>query len=140
MRQSKLIAAIKGADAANRLPSTTPWSHEGQYMGETGVQIAGHRLLVVPGPFTAGFQSVQLDGAEVAVSSSEAVILLDGSTVTRSSMSGVQISTAEASFQLVNSDHFLNIHCAALHVLPAELDHVRWAAGADVLGGHQSEA
>ena len=123
VRQSKLIAAIKGASASSRLPSTTPWSHEGQYMGETGVQIAGHRLLVVPGPFAAGFQSVQLDGAELAVSS-EAVQLLDGSTVTRSSMSVVEVSTAEASFSLVNSDHFLNIHSAALHVLPAELDHV----------------
>ena len=122
-RQSKLIAAMKGAGGGNRLPSTTSWSHDGLYMSETGVQLAGHRLLVQPGAYETGFQSVQLDGAELAVSS-EAVQLLDGVSVRRASSSVVEVATAEASFELVNSDHFLNIHTALVHAAATHVDHV----------------
>ena len=117
-RQSKLIAAMKahqqvGAGAGNGLPSTSAWNHDGMYMGETGVQLAGHKLLVKPGAYAAGFESVQLDGVELTVSG-EAVRLLDGSSILRSSSSVVEVTSAEVMFTLVNSDHFLNIHSAVL--------------------------
>ena len=129
-RQSKLLAALgdngraDGAGAGNRLPETTTWSHDGLYMGEAGVQLAGHRLLVRSGAYMDGFSAVQLDGAEVVVSA-ESVTLPDGSSILRSSSSVVSIvCSGSASFTLVNSDHFLNIHHAQLHTAPADTDHV----------------
>ena len=128
-RQSKLLSVMKrggssdSGSASNPLPATTTWSHAGLYMGETGVQVAGRRLHVVPGAYVSGFEVVQLDGAEVAVSN-EPTQLSDGSTILRSTSSVVRVDTAEASFSLVNSDHFLNIHAATLHVLAADIDHV----------------
>ena len=126
-RQSKLIAALRAVGSTNTsiypLPSTASWSHAGQYMGSTAAQIAGHRLLVAPGAYAAGFSSVQLDGSEVAVSS-EAVLLSDGSTVRRPSSSVLDVRSPDVAFSLVNSDHFLNIHSATLHVQPAAIDHI----------------
>jgi len=92
-------------------------------MGETGVQIAGHRLLVKPGAYEAGFELVELDGTELPVSS-EAVVLLDGSSVLRSTSSVVEVVTVATSFSLVNSDHFLNIQSARVNVTAAGIDHV----------------
>ena len=122
-RQSKLIKALQ-ATHETELPSTVAWSHRGLYMGETGVQVSGHRLLVQPGAYSTGFVSVMLDGAELPVSSVP-VELLDGSSITRSSSSVVQVSNAQVQFTLVNSDHFLNIHSAMLKVDASTLgDHV----------------
>ena len=128
-RQSKLLSVLKRAgqsgSASNPLPATTTWSHAGLYMGETGVQVAGHRLHVVPGAYVSGFDSVQLDGVEVAVSvSQQAVLLADGSSIHRLSPSVVEVRTADVSFSLVNSDHFLNIHSAALTLATADCEHV----------------
>jgi len=131
-RQYKLLSALKGkrgARAANRLPSTTSWSHDGMYVGETGVQLSGHRLHVVPGAYETGFASVVLDGAELPVSS-EAVVLLDGSSIVRSSSSVVEVNGVEAMFTLVNSDHFLNIESAVL--LAKDLKHVDGLLGQTV--------
>ena len=127
-RQGRLISALQGAAAATgpsrSLPLTTAWSHAGLYMGEAGVQLSGQRLLVQAGAYEAGFAAVQLDGAELAVSA-EAVQLLDGSTVTRPTASVVRVHSAEVSFELRNSDRFLNIHSAELDTLAsARLDHV----------------
>jgi hypothetical protein len=123
-RQSKLIAALKkgGAGAGNRLPTTTSWTHDGLYMGETGVQLAGHKLLIKPGAYVSGFEAMELDGQELAVSS-EPVQLLDGSTILRSSSSIVEITSKDVLFTLVNSDHFLNIHSAVL-VPSSDVEHV----------------
>ena len=125
-RQSKLMAALKrggaGAGAGNRLPSTTSWSHDGLYMGETGVQLAGHKLLIKPGAYESGFEAVELDGQELAVSS-EPVQLLDGSSITRSSSSVVDIASKDVLFTLVNSDHFVNIHSAVL-APSSDVEHV----------------
>ncbi len=112
-RQSKLLSALQGAGAANRLPSTTSWSHDGLYMGDTAVLVSGHRLLLQPGAYVSGFSSVQLDGVEVAVSS-EAVQLADGATITRESSSVLRVHTPAVSFTLVNSDRFVNLHDAVL--------------------------
>ena len=117
-----------GAGAAHRLPSTQTWSHDGMYMGETGVQLAGHRLLVRPGEDVSGFEAVQLDGAELAVSS-EAVLLPDGSTILRSSLSVVKVTTAHASFSLINGDHFVNIHSAQLTLPAADSQHTHGSLG-----------
>ena len=122
-RQSRLIAALKDSGGGNSLPSTTSWSHDGLYMSETGVRVAGHRLLVKPGAYEAGFEQVELDGAELSILT-EAVQLLDGSFILRSSSSVVVVTTNEISFTLVNSDHFLNIHSTTVNVLPANIDHV----------------
>ena len=122
-RQSKLITAILGAGAANILPSTPSWSHDGLYMGDTGVQLSGHRLLVRPGAYASGFDAVELDGVEMAVSA-DAFTLEDGATIFRTSSSVIEVATAEVSFTLVNSDHFLNIHSALLHILQSEVEHV----------------
>ena len=116
-RQSRLISLLTGqkagtAGTVDTLPSTTSWSHTGLYMGETGVLLAEHRLLVKPGAYVDGFAVVELDGVVVQVS--EAVQLSGGSSVRRSSSSVLHITTPEVSFTLVNSDHFLNIHDAEL--------------------------
>ena len=121
-RQAKLIAALQ-ADAATSLPSTVAWSHKGLYMGETGVQLAGHRLLVQPGAYATGFASVQLDGAELPVSASP-VELLDGSTLRRPSSSVLEVVSAAARFTLVNSDHFCNLQAAQLTAPSSEEAHV----------------
>ena len=103
-RQSKLIAALKtkSGESEQRLPSTTSWSHDGLYMGETGVQMAGHKLLIKPGAYVSGFAAVELDGAELPVSS-QPVQLLDGSTILRSSSSVVEFANEQVMFTLVNS-------------------------------------
>ena len=85
-------------------------------------------MLVQPGAYEAGFQSVQLDGTELPVSD-ETVVLIDGSTVLRSSSSVLKRETSEVSVTLVNSDHFINIHSAMLHSLPADIDHVHGLLG-----------
>ena len=115
--QANLLSTLStaGAGAASRLPSTTSWSHDGLYMGETSVQLAGHKLLIQPGAYVSGFEFVQLDGVQLAVSS-KAVQLSDGSTILYSSSSVVQVISAHVSFSLVNSDDFLNIHSAQLTV------------------------
>lgn len=130
-RQSKLLLALRGAkhadaaaaNAISPLPATTTWSHAGLYMGETGVQVSGHRLLVRPGAYVSGFHTVELDGVELPVSSA-AVGLEDGSTILRSTSSAVRVDSAEASFELINSDHLINIHSATLHVTGGSVDHV----------------
>ena len=125
-RVARLVAALGkragGSDAAggtsgttNRLPSTTSWSHNGLYMGETGVQLAGIKLLVKPGAYATGFATVELDGVPVPVSGSP-VQLPSGSSVLRWSPSELQVNHSAALFTLVNSDHFVNIHSAELRL------------------------
>lgn len=143
-RQSKLIAALRKAATADSdvqpLPATTTWSHAGLYMGETAVQINGRRLLVKPGAYLTGFESAELDGVELAVSS-EAVVLAGGSTVFRSSPSVVEVRTSDVSFSIVNSDHFLNIHSAVLTMTAATRDceHVDGLLGQTAHTGFQVE-
>ena len=137
-RASRLIAALNkkagtaaGAGAANRLPSTTSWSHDGLYMGEMGVQLDGYKLLVKPGSYASGFDTVELDGVPLPVSSS-AVQLPSGSSILRSSSSVLEISHTAAQFTLVNSDHFTNIHSAVLRQSVGDREHVDGLLGQTV--------
>ena len=132
-RQSRLISLLTGqkagtAGTVDTLPSTTSWSHDGLYMGETAVQVDGHRVKVQPGAYLDGFTLVELDGVPVHVSS-ERVQLSAGSSIRRSSSSVLHITTADVSFTLVNSDHFLNIHDAELTTPVSDPQHVHGLLG-----------
>ena len=132
-RQSRLISLLTGqkagsAGTVDTLPSTTSWSHDGLYIGETGVQVDGHRLLVQPGAYVDGFEAVELDGVAVQVSS-EAVQLSAGSHIRRYSSSVLRITTPDVSFTLVNSDHFLNIHSAELTTPRHTAQHIHGLLG-----------
>ena len=132
-RQSRLISLLTGqkagsAGTVDTLPSTTSWSHDGLYIGETGVQVDGHRLLVQPGAYVDGFEAVELDGVAVQVSS-EAVQLSAGSHIRRYSSSVLHITTPDVSFTLVNSDHFLNIHSAELTTPRHTAQHIHGLLG-----------
>ena len=122
-RQAKLISAIKGAGAGNRLPSTTSWSHDGLYMGEMGVLLDGHTLLAQPGAYASGFAVVELDGVALAVSD-KPTQLSGGASVHLSSASVLSVATRDVSFTVVNSDHFINVHAAQLHASVAQGEHV----------------
>ena len=142
-RQGKLLNALRGGTGAGTasasvagsmdasatvaiqsLPRTTAWSHAGLYMGEAGVQLSGQRLLVQAGAYVSGFATVQLDGKELPVSS-DATLLMDGSSIWRPTSSVVKIRTTEVQFELRNSDHFLNLHSAQLaEQAVAQLDHI----------------
>ena len=141
-RQGKLLSALRAGatagtggdsrgsiDAATTvavysLPSTTAWSHAGLYMGEAGVQLSGQRLLVQAGAYVSGFTAVRLDGEQLPVSS-DAVVLMDGSSIWRPTSSVVKIRTPEVQFELRNSDHFINLHSAQLvEQAVAQLDHI----------------
>ena len=123
MRQAKLLSALKGAGAGNPLPKTISWSHNGLYMGEMGVLLDGHRLLVQPGAYASGFAVVELDGAALAVSD-KPTQLSNGASVHLSSASVLSIATRCVSFSVVNSDHFVNLHAAQLAESVAQGEHV----------------
>ena len=74
----------------------------------------------MPGSYASGFHTVELDGVEVVVSS-EPTTLRDGSNILRSSASVVRVTTATASFTLVNSDHFVNMHQALVTMESSQL-------------------
>ena len=125
-KQSRLFTMLRTATgAANTLPSTVAWSHDGLYMGETAVQMAGHRLLLKPGAYVGGFQVAELDGVELAVSTKPTRLSEDGTAaVWRSSTGVVEVISKEVQFMLVNSDHFVNLHSATLNPLTADPQHI----------------
>ena len=125
-RQSRLLTMIRAATGTSSpLPSTVAWSHDGLYMGETGVQLAGHKLLLKPGLYVGGFETVQLDGVELPVSNRAVQLLEDGTVRVRRPSDGVvEISTTEVQFMLVNSDHFINLHSAILNPRTANPAHI----------------
>ena len=125
-RHARLVTLLQAATGKGQpLPPTVAWSHDGLYMGETGVLLAGHKLLFRPGPYVAGFETVQLDGAELSIAYRAMKLLEDGTvTIRRSSEGVVEVTTPEVQFMLVNSDHFINLHSATLNPQTADPLHI----------------
>jgi len=99
----------------NGVAASDCWSHPGSYLGEVSFQqlVDGqiHKLLVTAGPASVGFASIVLDGKRLAVGAASAVGSL---AVAFSSSHLVSIRTEHFSFELSNSDMFVNQAVAAL--------------------------
>jgi hypothetical protein len=99
------------------LPSTTPWSHCGTYLGELGILLpGGAKLHGVPGSFLLGWQSLTVNGEELHISrqpiwfnSSE-----EYASVLHTTPHVLQVRTSKLMFELVNSDRFFNVDRAEL--------------------------
>jgi len=85
------------------------WSHPGSYLGEMSFQakIAGktHKVLITAGSAHAGFAMIQLDGKTLSVGDSQT---FGEFAVTVKSAFRVSIQTDSFSFELSNSDMFIN--------------------------------
>jgi hypothetical protein len=86
------------------------WSHPGSYLGEMSFQqlVDGklHQALVVAGPSTRGFASVQVDGQLMKVG--DVLSISDSFAVAFTSAYSVQVTVDHFTFDLSNSDLFIN--------------------------------
>jgi len=116
MKQARMLREVQlgssVVDSVTAIPRTTAWNHNGTYMGECGVKLAGSRLHIVPGPYLSGFSSVTLNGAAMPLSLT-AVEVAEGIYVSRTSHR-IDIFTPLIRFSLVNSDKFVNVEKAAI--------------------------
>ena len=124
-KHSKLLDLVDGSkhsaavDVA-RPPVTVAWGHPGTYMGECGLRLGASKLYVQPGSYSTGFATVTLDGVAVPIAE-QPIQLEDGMTVTRPSAFKLSIVTADVSFTIVNSDHFINLEQVALVGVDAQV-------------------
>ena len=85
------------------------WSHPGSYLGEISYQaiVDGklHAALVQSGPAQKGFAGVQVDGRSVQVGDK---VSFGPFSLERTSTHGVSVTTENFSFELSNSDMFIN--------------------------------
>jgi len=92
------------------------WSHPGSYLGQVSFQqvVDGkiHQLLVTAGPANTGFESIELDGVTLAVGHSSAIGSSFAVAITGSH--SLSVRTVHFSFELSNSDMFVNQAVAAL--------------------------
>ena len=99
------------------LPSTTPWSHCGTYLGELGILLpSGARIHGVPGSFLLGWQSLTVNGQELHISTRPLWFNSSSefASVLHSSPHVLQVRTSVLEFELVNSDRFFNVDRAEL--------------------------
>ena len=87
------------------------WSHPGSYIGELSFQqrlVDGvvHRALVSAGSASSGYASVSADGQRLQVG--ESISLSSAFSVHYTSFHVVAVRAEHFSFQLTNSDHFIN--------------------------------
>ena len=88
------------------------WSHPGSYLGEIGMRMRlteaseEHRLHVQAGDRLVGFTAVSVDGVQLPVGGS--VQPAAGMTINRVSSHELRVSTRLFSFELHNSDLFIN--------------------------------
>lgn len=85
------------------------WSHPGSYLGEMSFQakVAGktHKALITAGSAHSGFASIQLDGKTLSVGDS---FTFGDFAIAVKSAYHVSIQTESFSFELSNSDNFIN--------------------------------
>jgi hypothetical protein len=93
----------------NGVKDSNCWSHPGSYLGEMSFQqvVDGklHRALVVAGPAKSGFASIELDGKTLKVGDS---MTFGSFAISMESTHHVSIQTENYSFELSNSDKFIN--------------------------------
>ena len=92
------------------VPATSNcWSHPGSYLGEMSFQqvVNGklHAALLVAGPASVGFSTVQMDGRPLKVGQRMA---FGGFAVAMDSAYNVRVSMENFEFELDNSDRFIN--------------------------------
>ena len=96
----------------NGTRDTNCWSHPGSYLGAVAMRLrsthaaAEHRLLATAGDRLTGFAAVSVDGAALELGS--AVEPTSGVRVERVSTHLLRVTTPELSFELSNSDGFIN--------------------------------
>jgi len=85
------------------------WSHPGSYMGELSFQqiVDGklHKVLVVAGPAKTGFAAITLDGKQLSVGDE---FTFGTFSINVRSSHVVNVNTESFSFELSNSDNFIN--------------------------------
>ena len=88
---------------------TNCWSHPGSYIGEMSFQqvVDGklHAALITSGDAKSGFSMVQMDGKVVAIGASAT---FGSFSLTRNTAHSVSVQTEQFSFELTNSDFFIN--------------------------------
>ena len=93
-------------------PSTTAWSHPGNYIAEAGVALVDdNRVYVKAGSFANGFAKVALNGRALPVSD-DLVVFGQGVNTTyvhRVSAHELMVRTVNVEFTITNSDNFLNV-------------------------------
>jgi hypothetical protein len=93
----------------NGVADTNCWSHPGSYMGEMSFQqvIDGklHAALITSGTAKQGFAAVQMDGKPIAVGEN---IKFGTFSLTAVTSHKVVVSTEQFTFELTNSDLFIN--------------------------------
>ena len=91
------------------VPDTNCWSHPGSYIGEMSFQqvVDGklHAALITSGDAKTGFSMVQMNGQVVPVGHR---ISFGSFSLTRHSAYSVTVQTEQFSFDLSNSDFFIN--------------------------------
>jgi hypothetical protein len=94
--------------------ATNCWAHQGSYLGELSFQQVAegqlHTAVVVAGSAEQGFEKLLVDGQALHVGQSVQVASF---SVRYLSSHVVEVDTAHSSFQLSNSDHFVNHAVAA---------------------------
>lgn len=85
------------------------WSHPGSYLGEMSFQqiVDGklHKVLVVAGPAKNGFSAVTLDGKDLAVGDE---FTYGSFSIKMVTVRHITLTTENFSFELSNSDNFIN--------------------------------
>jgi hypothetical protein len=91
------------------VPDTNCWSHPGSYMGAMSFQVrvkgVVHQLLAIAGPAGLGFSAISLDNSPLWAG---AIRTLDSFNITVRSSRLLDIDTTAFTFQLSNSDNFIN--------------------------------
>ena len=137
MRQARLLAEVQGLT----LPLTPAWSHEGTFMSEMGLKLSSQRLHIKSGAYATGL-TVTVDGVVAqpgsVVSGSDAMRVTVGAHA-------VQVQHGLISFDIVNSDGFLNIERASLRSASASqqqldglLGQTAHRSNTEMLGGSQA--
>jgi len=93
----------------NGKKDTNCWSHPGSYLGELSFQaiVDGklHAALIAAGGAKKGFSMIQVDGQALKVGDS---VSFGSFSVTLKSSHSVSVETENFSFELFNSDMFIN--------------------------------
>ena len=107
---SRFVFLTEGqCPVVNGKTGTNCWSHPGSYLGEISYQaiVDGklHAALVQSGSAQKGFAGVQVDGKAVAVGGK---VAFGSFSLERTSSHSVSVTTEHFSFELSNSDLFIN--------------------------------
>ena len=113
---TRFIYMGKGRTTLKSLPSlpalyTKPWTHEGNYMGEVGIQLGSvDQLYLNPGVWEKGWKQVNLNGKHILSEvGKQYSVSDDGSYVFIKSTHEILVHTKQFDLVLVNADNFFNI-------------------------------